>query len=52
MPSPIVVNHSGSASVTAGYSHGYPLELKRALLTKWAHHVEQLVTLEGVSRLR
>ena len=48
----LIQNHSGSASVTAGYSHGYPLELKRAPLTKWAHHVEQLVTPEGVSRLR
>ena len=34
------------------YSHGLPLELNRALLTKWAHHVEQLVTPEGVIRLR
>ena len=31
---------------------GVPVELKRALLTKWAQHVEQLVTPEGVSRLR
>ena len=26
------------------YSHAYPLELKRALLTKWAHRVERLVS--------
>jgi integrase len=38
----LVLNHAGS-SVTAGYSHGYPLELKRTLLTEWADHVEKLV---------
>ena len=30
--------------VTAGYSHGYPLELKRKLLEEWADHVEAIVT--------
>jgi integrase len=39
----LVLNHSGSGSVTAGYSHGYPLELKRTLLAKWADHVEGIV---------
>ena len=29
--------------VTAGYSHGYPLEQKRELLGKWVAHVEELV---------
>ena len=36
-----------AAAVTAGYSHGYPLELKLKLLTKWADHVEQLVQPEA-----
>ena len=48
----LVLNHSGTGSVTAGYSHGYPLELKTALLTKWADHIESLVQPEGVSVLR
>jgi hypothetical protein len=48
----LVLNHSGSGSVTAGYSHGYPLDLKRKLLTEWAEHVEQLVQPEGVTLLR
>jgi hypothetical protein len=39
----LVLNHSGTGSVTAGYSHGYPLELKAKLLEKWAEHVEKLV---------
>jgi hypothetical protein len=47
----VVLNHAGGG-VTADYSHGYPLELKRALLTKWADHVQGLVTPAGVSRLR
>jgi hypothetical protein len=38
--------------VTAGYSHGYPLELKRALLTEWGSFVEGLVAAEGVAVLR
>ena len=47
----LCLNHSGTG-VTAGYSHGYPLDLKLALLTKWANHVEGLVTPEGAARLR
>lgn len=47
----LVLNHSGTG-VTAGYSHGYPLELKRKLLEKWADHVEGLVTPAGVKRFR
>jgi integrase len=49
----LVLNHSGGGSVTGGYSHGYPLELKRTMLTEWADHIEQLVSpAEGVARLR
>ena len=48
----LVLNHSGTGSVTSNYSHGYPLELKLELLTKWADHVERLVQPEGVSVLR
>lgn len=48
----LVLNHSGTGSVTAGYSHGYPLDLKRTLLEKWADHVERLVQPEGVTVLR
>jgi integrase len=44
----LVLNHSGSGSVTAGYSHGYPLKLKRELLEKWANHVQGLVLPSGV----
>lgn len=48
----LALNHSGSGSVTADYSHGYPLELKRTLLMKWAEHVEQLVQPKGAALLR
>lgn len=48
----LALNHSGT-TVTAGYSHGYPLELKRKLLNEWAEHVEQLVQpAKGVPLLR
>ena len=47
----LVLNHSASG-VTAGYSHGYPLELKRQLLDKWAAHIEGLVQPEGARVLR
>jgi hypothetical protein len=30
--------------VTAGYSNGHALDLKRELLDKWAKHVEGLVS--------
>jgi hypothetical protein len=46
----LVLNHSGSG-VTADYSHGYPLELKRTLLEKRADHVEGLVGRKGVAFL-
>ena len=35
-----------------GYSHGYATDLKLALLTKWADHIEHLVQLEGAALLR
>ena len=47
----LILNHS-SSSVTAGYSHGYPLELKRELLSKWAGHVEDVVQPQGARVLR
>jgi hypothetical protein len=48
----LILNHSDSGSVTTGYSHGYPLELKRQLLDKWAAHVETLVRPKGAALLR
>jgi integrase len=47
----LVLNHSGSG-VTAGYSHGHALDLKRELLCKWAEHVQGLVSPEGAALLR
>ena len=38
----MILNHA-EAGVTAGYSHGYPLELKRALMATWSDHVAALV---------
>ena len=46
-----MLNHSGSG-VTAGYSHGHALDLKRALLCEWAEHVQRLVSPEGAALLR
>ncbi len=40
------LNHAESG-VTADYSHGYPVELKRELLEKWADHVAQEVQPKG-----
>ena len=48
----LVLNHSGSGSVTGDYSHGYPLELKLKLLTKWSDHIEQFVQPKGAVLLR
>ena len=49
----LLLNHSDSGSVTGGYSHGYPTQLKLALLEEWATHVERLVQpAEGVTQLR
>jgi hypothetical protein len=47
----LVLNRSGSG-VTAGYSHGHALDLKRELLDKWAKHVEGLVSPSGAALLR
>ena len=42
----LVLNHS-EFGVTADYSHGYPVELKRELLEKWADHIAQTVQPKG-----
>ncbi len=42
----LVLNHAES-SVTSGYSHSYPVKLKRQLLEAWAGHVAGLVQPEG-----
>ena len=47
----LALNHSGGGTVTSGYSHGYPLALKRDLLEAWADHVAGLVQPEGVALL-
>lgn len=47
----LVLNHA-STGVTAGYGGGYPLDLKRTLLSQWSDHVEGLVTAKGVALLR
>jgi integrase len=47
----LILNHS-SSSVTAGYSHGFAVDRKLALLQKWSDHVEGLVTAKGVALLR
>ncbi len=46
----LLLNHS-AAGVTAGYSHGYPIELKRKWLKRWADHVAKVVATEGVELL-
>ena len=49
----LVLNHAGGGSVTGGYSHGYPVELKRQMLEEWADHVVRLVEpADGVVLLR
>ena len=47
----LVLNHSESG-VTAGYSHGHPIDLKRQLLEKWAAHIEGLVAPGKATLLR
>ncbi len=42
----LVLNHAESG-VTADYSHGYSVDLKRRLLEKWADHVAQEVQPKG-----
>jgi hypothetical protein len=49
----LVLNHAGPGTVTAGYSHGYPSELKLKLLCEWSDHIEALVSpQQGVTLLR
>ena len=48
----LVLNHSGGVSISSNYRHGFAGKLKLELLTKWADHVEGLVTPKGVARLR
>ena len=43
----LVLNHAGTGTVTSGYSHGYPVDLKRQLLEEWADHVAAVVRPEG-----
>lgn len=47
----LILNHT-EGGVTAAYSHGSPVDLKRALLEKWAAHVEKLIAPKGVKLLR
>jgi integrase len=47
----LVLNHANSG-ITAKYSHGTPLALKRGLLEDWAAHVEGLIQPAGVAALR
>ena len=44
----LVLNHSGSGTVTGGYSHGFSLDRTRALLDEWADHVSGVVAAKGV----
>ncbi len=47
----LVLNHAGSSTVTAGYSHGYAIDRKRELLEKWADHVSAVAGPEGAALL-
>ncbi len=47
----LVLNHEGTSGATRNYSHGVPIKLKRELLEKWARHVDEAVTGEGVRLL-
>lgn len=42
----LVLNHAESG-VTADYSHGYSVKLKREMLEKWADHVAQTIQPRG-----
>ena len=42
----LILNHS-EGGVTADYSHGYSVDLKRQLLEKWADHVARTVQPKG-----
>ena len=47
----LILNHAGSGSVTGDYSHGFPVDLKRKWLRRWADHVAKVVATEGVELL-
>ncbi len=47
----LILNHAGSGSVTADYSHGYPIDLKRKWLERWSRHVAEIVQPEGAELL-
>ena len=47
----LILNHAGSGSVTSDYSHGYPVDLKRKWMKRWADHVAKVVSSEGVELL-
>ena len=47
----LVLNHKESG-VTAGYSHGFAVELTHVLLVEWADHIERIAQPEGVALLR
>ena len=47
----LVLNHAGSGTVTAGYSHGHSIDRARALLDRWADHVNSVVAAEGAELL-
>jgi integrase len=40
----LILNHAGTGSVTADYSHGYPEQLKRQWLERWANHIAEVVS--------
>ena len=48
----MILNHAGSGGVTGDYSHGYPLDLKRWWLERWANHIAGVVQPEGAELLR
>lgn len=45
----LALNHSEGGGVTAGYSHGFPLDKKRAVMEAWSDHVESVVKPEGAA---
>ena len=47
----LILNHAGSGNVTGDYSHGYPVELKRQWLERWADHIANIVQPEGAELL-
>jgi integrase len=47
----LVLNHASGNTVTRGYSHGHPDEIKLTLLTEWSDTIEKLVTPKGARKL-